>query len=516
MAEVLEDERLKVWFDEFFAYAREALQDVQYAHSDEAKAERHDLRGRWKDLTSAEENKWHGLVESVRNEWASFETALMEDADLNAVKEAQRKLGQDLRTRLSEEVGGGVQEAFEQVTWFWQDLFRVYLPTLLSQLKELPIPRYRVFSRILGFGTDDEAFRAEYKDDDIEFVLENLDISGLNILPSRVYIRNITDIAIQTSDDPSVSADRQIATLTHITLQAVQLDLKDVSFWYKDKHATVFSGEFSGLLEMKLPPQGINVDLKVRLIPSKARGKMSRDEQRRFHVVERCAVEISDEVEVVVKESNRPVLVNVFSGVVKRRIKEAMEATLTGQFRALVDWLDGVAYDVGERKKVFEDLGIEGGAAVVVALWSEVGKLEREAAEGGVEMGVRATGTGVIFEQKRQVPVMTSDGEFEYEAGTRSKESALAIGVEPQILSGEKRGPLGTGSESIGTEVAEEGMDVDVDVEGAGAKGVKEAVGGYVQEGMRRVEGFRKAVLRKEKEERKTVGQTWKSDTFDL
>jgi hypothetical protein len=40
--------------------------------------------------------------------------------------------------------------------------------------------------------------RTEYKDDEIEFVLEN--ISHLNILPSRVYIRNITDIAIQTLD----------------------------------------------------------------------------------------------------------------------------------------------------------------------------------------------------------------------------------------------------------------------------------------------------------------------------
>src|SRR5260221_10566428 len=46
------------------------------------------------------------------------------------------------------------------------------------------------------------------------------------------------------------------------------------------KQASVV-GEFTGLLEMKLPPQGINVDLKVRMIPAKGK---ARGEERRFHV----------------------------------------------------------------------------------------------------------------------------------------------------------------------------------------------------------------------------------------
>lgn len=268
--------------------------------------------------------------------------------------------------------------------------------------------------------------RTEYKDENIEFVLENLDISSFNVLPSRVYIRNITDISIQTFKDPLLTAEKQLATLTHIQLQAVQMHLKDVSCWYKDKNATVLPGEFVGLLEMKLPPQGINVDLKVRMIPEKERSKLSRTEQRRFHVIERCAVEISDEVEVSVKESNHPVLVNMFSGLVKQRIREAMERTLSGQFRAVIDWLDGVAFDVGERRKVFEDIGLEGGGAVIAAIVSEVGRLRREAEEGDVKL---STGMGIILEKETKV---------------------LAVGVEPQVLSGEKRGPLGTGSEYLG------------------------------------------------------------------
>jgi hypothetical protein len=515
MAEVLQDERLRVWFDEFFAYTRKTLEDVHYAHSDEAKAKRKDLRERWKKLNSADENpKWHQLVEKVKTEWMAFEKGIKEDADLRAINEAQSKLAEDLKTGLTEQVGGAVEQALEEVTWFWQDLFKVYLPNILAQWKEVPIPR------------------TEYKDDDIEFVLENLDISRLNILPSRVYIRNITDIAIQTFDDPSLPADKQLATLTQIQLQAVQMHLKDLSFWYKDKHATVVPGEFTGLLEMSLPPQGINVDLKVRMIPVKARGKLSRQEQKRFHVVDRCAVEISDDVEISVKESNHAMLVNVFSGLVKRRIKEAMEKTLTGQFRALVDWLDGVAYDVVERRKVFEDAGLGGGPAVIAALWSEVGRLEREAEEGGFTWGIKATGSGIIFEEQTQIPMTTTGGngrkaleeKFEYEVGKQTRGKVLAVGAEPQVLSGDKRGPLGTGSESIATTVqsviSDQGMDVDVegveDVAASQVKGMGELVGGYVAAGKGKIEGFRHAVLKKERAERKTVGQSWRSDAFDF
>ncbi len=144
------------------------------------------------------------------------------------------------------------------------------MPNVLGQLKGLPIPRCAVLFFLVW--CTDLVCRTEYKDDKIEFVLENLDISRLNILPLRVYIRNITDIAIQTSDDPSVSANKHLATLTHIQVQALQMHLKDVPFWYKDKKAMVGPGE---LLEMKLPPQGIK-HLKVRMIPAKA---MSRGER---------------------------------------------------------------------------------------------------------------------------------------------------------------------------------------------------------------------------------------------
>jgi hypothetical protein len=147
--EVLGDEKLREWFDEFFGYAKRVLEDVHYGPTDEAKAKREDLRERWKGLE--ENKKWYEVVERVKAEWAAFEGGLKGDEDLRAVKETKEKFGEDLKRGLSERVGG---QAIEEVTWFWQDLFKVYLPNVLGQLKELPIPRYvfRFFEGVFADG----------------------------------------------------------------------------------------------------------------------------------------------------------------------------------------------------------------------------------------------------------------------------------------------------------------------------------------------------------------------------
>ena len=74
----------------------------------------------------------------------------------------------------------------------------------------------------------------------------------------------------------------------------------------------------------------------------------------------------------------------------------------------------------------------------MAAIWSEIGRLERERREGPVEMDWKATGTGLVVEQKT---VLETN-----EVGEASQvwKTQLAMGAQPQILSGKKQGPLGT------------------------------------------------------------------------
>ena len=491
---ILKESELKGWFDDFINCARQNLAEPGYARSEEAESKRQELCERWK-TTLEKDDKWRKAVDGVKNELKKVEAELKKDEDLNRVKEAHKKFGMDIEEGFVEaEIG--VQAAVEQATWFWQDLFKVYIPRVFSKMRDVPVPRFvslLFFFRLIFLSLF--LFRTEYKDDDIEFVLENLDISSFNILPSHVYIRNITDVDIVTSSS-SAPSRTAVGTLSHVRIQAMQLTLNDVSFWYRDKTASVMTpNEFAGLLGLTLPTKGIDVDLKIRLIPSTihAKSKDSRASLNHFHVIEKATVSISEDVNIEVKASNHPVLTTLFKPIMVSRLKDALERTLSEELRGVVEWFDGVAWDVAKRREVFEDTGLGGGGSLMAALWSEFGRLQRERTD---EIGWKATGTGVVVEQEK---------------GEGKGKSAFAIGAEPQILAGEKRGPLGTGSEPLKDKVAEEAMDVDIqevfeDPEGR-AKGM-------MKEGKKQVVGFRKSVERKKELEMRNKG--WESASFDF
>lgn len=347
---------------------------------------------------------------------------------------------------------------------------------MFSMLKDIPIPR------------------TEYADNDIDLVLENLDISSFALNPAHIFVRNITDVDVRTSE--TAPATTSVGTFTHIRLQAVQLALQDVSFYYKDKTATLPPSEYTGLLALKMPPQGIDIDIKIRLIPS----AKEREAKRAYHHIELLTVQIADDVELDVRESNHAIVLSLFKPIFNMRFREALGRSLGEQLRLGLDWMDSVAWDVARRAEVFEDAGVGRGASLAAAVWSEIGRLSRERSSGW-----RATGTGVVLEENQK-------------GGAK-----FAMGAEPQILSGDQRGPMGTGSESLEKRVGQAVQAVQgetgtpEDAKNAvkqGAQDVKKHLQGLVGEGKRQVRSFQVSVDEKSATERKSKG--WKSQAFDI
>jgi hypothetical protein len=128
------------------------------------------------------------------------------------------------------------------------------------------------------------------------------------------------------------------------------------------------------------------------------------------------------------------------------------------------------------------------GAALAAGVWSEIGHLVRERS-----FGMRATGTGVVVD-----------------AGPQDKDAPkFAMGAEPQILPGEKRGPLGTGSESLEHRAEKVKGQIGGDTTDA-----KNQSGGAVGEVKGQVQSFRQSVDEKAAMEKKNPG--WKSAAFDI
>jgi hypothetical protein len=149
---ILKDQELKAWFDDFFSTVRKNLSEPGYARSEEAQGKRKELRGRWGTLLE-KSDKWRSAVDNVMKEAKKVEAGIRNDEDLNRVREAHAKLGSDIERGLVEagqEAQTGMQAAVEQATWFWQDLFKVYLPRIMSKMRDIPIPRL-VFPAVLFY-----------------------------------------------------------------------------------------------------------------------------------------------------------------------------------------------------------------------------------------------------------------------------------------------------------------------------------------------------------------------------
>ncbi|OJT02930.1 hypothetical protein TRAPUB_6514 [Trametes pubescens] len=373
---IQQDPDVRRWVDAFIAHLRKSLDEAGYARSEKAQKQSDKLRKEWRELLDKDSDKgrkWKEHVAALKREASEFQTAIDQDADLRAVRCAHWKLGEDLENGLLVAGSMGSQSLMERAPWFWQDVFNVYLPKLVGMVKDISIPR------------------TEYKDED-EFVLEDLDISTFSLPPGHAYIRDITDIDIQA---PSAGqTNTTVGALTRVYPQGLQIQLKEVSFYYKDKTASIGPADFTGILEFTLPPQGIDVDIVVRNIPNSPEGLKERKRRYAFVEIQRVDVKVTEDVELSVKESNHQILVSVFRPITLSCLRDALQTVLEAQLRASLQWADVFAWDVGRRAEVFSDAGLSRGASLVAGFWSEIGHPQKGGR--GLLAGWRATGTGVI------------------------------------------------------------------------------------------------------------------------
>ncbi|CAK5263337.1 unnamed protein product [Mycena citricolor] len=392
-----ESTEFQAWVDQYFAYAQRILHDSDYARSAEAQQVQRGLSSQWNALLNADTEVGHSWAE-LQQSLLTFANAIGKDEDIVQLREAHAHFGNNI----ARSVQNSDLSVVERAIWFWRDLFTVYTPRLLGLLKDTPITR------------------TEYVDEEVDFVLENLDVSTFELNPAHISLRNTTEVDVQTSRTKANTTD--IGTVTHIHLRAVQLALKDASFYIKAKEAgKLIPSEFSGLLALEMPPEGIDIQITIRLISSPD----ERAKLRRYHRIEVANVQLSEKMKISMRESNHRIALALAKPIVKKRLRDALGKTLSEQLRAGLEWLDSTAFDVARRAEVFADAGAGPGPSFISAVWSEIGHLTK----GKKGPGLRFTGAGIVVED--------SDKKF-------------AMGAEPQVLSGEKHGPVAAASTRLG------------------------------------------------------------------
>ncbi|CDO73889.1 hypothetical protein BN946_scf185016.g46 [Trametes cinnabarina] len=319
----------------------------------------HQLRNNWKallDKDSDKGHKWKQDIAALKHEASEFQAAIDRDQDLRG-QTGPRQAWRGPR---------------EWPSHCWQRRRPVphgaHPLVLAGHLQCLP-PQARWH--------DQGHPNPEFKDDTTEFVLEDLDISTFSLLPGHVYIRNITDINIKA---PSAGqADTAVGALTRIYLQVLQVQLEEVSFYYHNQTAS-----------------GVNVDIVVRTIPKSLEGLKERKCRRSFIDIQRVDVKVSEDFNLTIKQSNHQILISVFRPVMQSRLRKALQTVLEQHIHSALEWADSFTWEVSHRAEVFSDTGLSRGASFITGFWSELGHLQK--GEGGLFLGWKATGTGILKE----------------------------------------------------------------------------------------------------------------------
>jgi len=143
--DIRNDTGLRQWVEDYIAYARRVLENAGDNDTEEIRDTRQALRRRWNELTdtgSDTSRKWTEDFEALQKEVREFQERMGQDKDLQAVRQAHAQLGRDIEEILVDVAAVGLQAAVSGTSWFWADLFNVYLPRFISTIKSIPIPRY--------------------------------------------------------------------------------------------------------------------------------------------------------------------------------------------------------------------------------------------------------------------------------------------------------------------------------------------------------------------------------------
>lgn len=328
-------------------------------------------------------------------------------------------------------------------------------------------------------------------DSETEFVIENLDVSSVKLLPGRAKITTLADLDI-SQEASNKEAQTNVQGHTRIRLQGVQLALKEVSFYYHDKTGSAGPDTFTGMLDITLPEKGVDVDLALAMIP--VNDSMKSKEQRAqsgFFDVKYVHIDLSDQMELSVRKTNHPILASVFKPMVRSRFSSTLERALREQIQFALEMTNAVAWDVNRRAGVFRDAGMSDGASYAAGIWSEIGHMRGQP---GPLSGWKMTGTGVVKDDER------TDVKF-------------AMGAEPQVLSGEKHGPMGTFKEPLAEKAQQatngkNGKDV-----GATAGDAQAQVQELAKKGADQTQTFKNEAKARAEKEKKQSG--WRSVAFD-
>jgi hypothetical protein len=299
-----EDEGLRNWYHRANEYIHKVLLEPGYILDDDSTREGERLRD---DGRQYFDHKYKGHFKNLGHETADFFTAMGDDP-LNA------RFGEDWK-RLTKDLLFDAEGNLSYKPKLLNDIRRVILPSIIRNIGYVPIPR------------------AEYSDDKIDLVIENLVLQGANLAPNVVEIASNNHFKFSPYDQ---IPDQQHHIIT-LGFSQIQADLRDVIFQFRRKSGWPKLKD-AGVADVLIGGKGISV--KVTLETNNRRDST-------FSVKD-IDVDI-DTLKFAIRDSHHDLLYKFVKTVATSTIRKAIEAAIHGALRSALEHVDDQVTEVRNR-----------------------------------------------------------------------------------------------------------------------------------------------------------------------
>jgi hypothetical protein len=193
------------------------------------------------------------------------------------------------------------------------------LPTIVSEVGYIPIPRI------------------EYTDDSLDLVIENLTLSGKNLLPNIFEMSARNYFRFSPYSVFNDHAEHEV----ELTFSQIQADIRDVAFYFRKKTGLPKLRD-SGLADFTLGGEGVNVT--VKLVSS------SKDHTSVFKVKSVHAKVAS--LKFSIRDSKHDLLYKTLKPLATRLVKRQIQKAIEDGVRTGLEYVDGQL--VGGRDRMAE------------------------------------------------------------------------------------------------------------------------------------------------------------------
>ncbi|KAL7423409.1 hypothetical protein Q5752_000989 [Cryptotrichosporon argae] len=299
------DDELRAWWSKADDYIHRALLEPGFILDDSSDEEARQLKESGKYFFQDKyRDHWNRLWDEVK----AWFIALADDPLNHRFGEDWKRLVKDL---LFDHEGN---MTFKPK--LWADIRHTVLPQLIRQIGYVPIPR------------------AEYSDEKIDLVIENLVLSGPNLFPNVVVVENHNYFKFSPYDNINKTLDTNHHRF-RVGLSQIQADIRDVQFSFR-KHSGFPKISDHGLADVVISGQGISVDIEIETVENK------RDSVFKVNAVNTKI----DNLAFALRQTKHDLLYKFIKAAATTTIKKAISVAVETALRSALEHLDDQLVEV--------------------------------------------------------------------------------------------------------------------------------------------------------------------------